>query len=236
MRILAIVHEARAGPGVFAEAIAERGEELDTWDMPAGSPAPADPRRYDAVLTFGGAMHPDQEEAHPWLASEKALLAELLAVGTPVLGVCLGAQLLAEGAGARTRPARRPEVGWYPVRVTEPGQSDPLLGPLAPAFTALEWHSYEFALPPHALPLAHSTGCLQAFRAGGSAWGIQFHAEVTPDDLTRWIDRERSPEELARLGFDRAELRASSAAALPAWNELGQRLCERFLDIAASTA
>lgn len=234
MRVLAIVHEPRAGPGVFAEAIAKRGEKLETWDLPSGMRAPADPRHYDAVLSFGGAMHPDQEDSHPWLATEKALLAGLIDGGVPVLGVCLGSQLVAEAAGGRARPAPRPEVGWHEVRVTDAGAADPLIGPLAPAFRALEWHSYEFELPPGALPLARSSGCLQAFRAGGCAWGIQFHAEVTPHDLASWIDRERSPEELARLGLDREELRATSAAAMPTWNELGRRLCGRFLDLAGA--
>src|SRR5215216_1663150 len=77
MRALAIVHQPDAGPGVFAEAMSARGVELDEW-LPPDAPAPADPFGYDAVLTFGGAMHADQEEQHPWLAAEKALLAGLI--------------------------------------------------------------------------------------------------------------------------------------------------------------
>jgi GMP synthase-like glutamine amidotransferase len=176
MRALAIVHQSDAGPGVFAEEIAARGDQLDAWLIAQGEPVPMDALHYDAVLTFGGAMNADEEDAHPWLAEEKALLAELLERGVPTLGVCLGAQLLAEAAGARPRRAARPEIGWYPVQVAAEAADDPLLGPLAPEFRALEWHSYEFPLPPGATTLAHSAGCLQAYRIGEVAWGIQFHA------------------------------------------------------------
>jgi GMP synthase-like glutamine amidotransferase len=236
MRVLAIVHDADAGPGVFAAAVAARGDRLDAWELPGGVPAPNDPRGYDAVITLGAAAHPDQDAAHPWLASERALLGELLARGTPLLAVCLGAQLLAQAGGAATRMAQHPEVGWYPVAVTPAGAEDPLLGPLAPEFEALEWHSYECSLPAGAVALAHSERCLQAFRAGAVAWGIQFHAEVTLDDLVAWIDHERSPEEHQRLTFDPADLRTRTHAQMAQWNRLGRALCERFLDTAASTA
>lgn len=234
MRVLAIVHDADAGPGVFAEAVAQSGHRLDRWGLPDGTPAPEDPLAYDAVLSLGGAAHPDQESAHPWLAAEKRLLANLLQCGVPVLGVCLGAQLVAEAAGARTRPAPRPEVGWYPVEVSDAGARDPLIGPLAPRFRALEWHSYEFSVPAGAVELARSPSCPQAFRARECAWAIQFHAEVTHGDFQAWIDAERSPAELERLGLDPEGVRADIGAEIAEWNELGRRLCVRFLDAAAS--
>ena len=232
MRVLAIVHDADAGPGVFGEAIAARGAALDSWDIPAGGPPPRDPRAYEAVLALGGAAHPDQEALHPWLGREVSLLADLLEAQTPILGVCLGAELLAAAAGGGARAMRRPEVGWFDVRVTEAGVGDPLLGPLAPAFAALEWHSYALALPAGAVALACSESCPQAFRVGAAAWGIQFHAEVTLTDLAAWIGHERSPEEAAALGFDQDELRARSVEHIGRWNQLGKRLCARFLDAA----
>jgi GMP synthase (glutamine-hydrolysing) len=229
-----MVHERSAGPGVFADAVRARGAELDAWWVPAGGPPPADPLSYDAVLSFGGAMNPDQEDAHPWLAGEKALLADLLRRGRPVIGVCLGAQLLAEAAGARTGPLLRPEVGWHAVqRLDARAAGDPLLGPLGSGFRALEWHSYEFSLPPGAVALARSDACLQAYRVGERAWGIQFHAEVTLADVESWIDQERTSAERARLGFETEPLRASVRESIGAWNHLGRELCGRFLDVAA---
>jgi len=148
MRALAIVHQRDAGPGIFADAMRSRGVELGSWLWAEAKSPPRDLGDYDAVLTFGGAMHVDHEDRHPWLREEKALLAELLERNVPLLGVCLGAQLLAEAAGAAARRASDPEIGWYEVELTAEGAEDPLLGPLAPSFEAFEGGSYEFPLPP----------------------------------------------------------------------------------------
>ena len=235
MRALAIVHQEDAGPGVFADAIRSRGVELDSWLRAEADSPPRDLRAYDSVLVFGGAMHADQEDRHPWLREEKALLGDLLERGVPMLGVCLGAQLIAEAAGAPARPARRPEIGWHDVEVTAEGRDDPLLGPLAPRFEAFQWHSYEFPLPPGAMPLARSATCLQAYRVGASTWGIQFHAEVNGEDAESWIDDYRSDEDAVRIGLDPDELRRHTRNAIADWNALGRGLCERFLAAVATT-
>jgi GMP synthase-like glutamine amidotransferase len=234
MRVLAIVHQADAGPGVFADAIGESGAKLDVWCPPESSTPPGDPLGYDAVLTFGGAMHPDQDDRHPWLAGEKTLLAELIEREVPLLGVCLGAELVAEAAGTETQRASVPEIGWYGVRTTEEGAADPLLGPLAPGFEALEWHSYEFPLPGGAVALARSATCLQAYRVGTSAWGIQFHAEVTLEDFEAWLEDFRSDPDAAALDPD--ELRSHTRTAIADWNALGRELCARFLAVAARSS
>jgi GMP synthase-like glutamine amidotransferase len=197
-----------------------------------GSP-PEDAAAYDAVLTFGGAMHADQEERHPWLRDQKALLAKLLERRVPVLAVCLGAQLLAEAAGSPPRRSAEPEIGWRQVTLSAEGGDDPLLAPLAPSFEAFEWHSYEFSLPAGATPLAHSATCVQAFRLG-EAWAIQFHAEVSARDAESWIDDILCDEDAVRIGLDAEELRAQTRARIDGWNELGRGLCARFLDAAAT--
>ena len=231
MRALAIVHQRDAGPGVFASAAAALGVELESWHPAEGEPATR-PAAYDAVLSFGGAMHADQEDRHPWLAQEKALLAALLAAGTPLLGVCLGAQLLAEAAGGSPRRAGEPEIGWHPVELTPEGVQDPLLGILPPRFEAFQWHSYEAGTTPEAVPLARSPVCLQAYRLGDRAWGIQFHAEVSAEDAAAWILNYRSDEDAVRIGLDPEGLAGETAGKIGAWNEIGRRLCERFLTLA----
>ncbi len=233
MRVLAIVHQSDAGPGVFVDAVRAAGAELNSWLISDGGPAGRDPGDYDAVMTFGGAMHPDQDDRHPWMAEEKEMLAGLLQRGVPLLGVCLGAQLVAAAAGAPTKRAREPEIGWYEVELTDAGRDDPLLGPLAPRFEALQWHSYEFTLPDGATALARSETCLQAYRIAPQAWGIQFHAEVTRGDFESWIEDYRSDPDAVALGLDSDELQARTRAAIGQWNELGQDLCERFLHLAA---
>lgn len=234
MRVLAIVHEPDAGPGVFADAIRDAGGMLDHWLAPRSPAPPDDPLAYDAIVTFGGAMNVDQVAEHPWLAQEQALLGELLDRELPLLGVCLGSQLLAEAAGAEVRRAATPEIGWYTVETTDQAVDDPLLAPLAPAFEALEWHSYEAALPPDSVALARSAGSLQAYRVGERAWGIQFHAEVTLRDFEAWLDDYRSDPDA--LALDPAQLRSATRAAIADWNRLGREMCARFLAIAAKSS
>jgi GMP synthase (glutamine-hydrolysing) len=231
MRALAILHQRDAGPGVFADEIRERGVELDEWLLPeSGTSPPREIAEYDAVLTFGGAMHADQEDRHPWLRFEKDFLEALLEDGMPILAVCLGCQLLAEAAGGLARRAREPEIGWLEVEITDEGAVDPVIGPLAPRFTGFQWHSYEAVPPEGAAILARSPVCAQAYRIGGRAWGIQFHAEVTAANLGHWIDDYRSDGDAVRIGIDPHALHAESEEKIADWNRLGRELCGRFLD------
>jgi len=225
--LLAIVHQPDAGPGVFAEAIRTGGAVLDEWLIPSGAPPPRDPSDYTAVLALGGAMHADQTQAHPWLDHERALVRELVQKRVPLLGVCLGAQLLAQATGGDARRATRPEIGWYEVEVNPESAGDPVIGALAPRFEALGWHSYEVALPEDATLLARSAACIQAFRVGESAWGIQFHAEVTHRDLMSWIEEAGADPEARRVDLE--ELRARSEQRIEDWNELGRQMAARFL-------
>lgn len=233
MRCLAISHQRDAGPGVFAGATESAGWQLESWHIAESAGPPGDPAGYEAVMTFGGAMHADHEDAHGWLAAEKRLLAGLIEQGKPLLGVCLGAQLLAEAAGGVARRAAAPEIGWSEVEVTGEGEADPLLGPLAPRFSAFQWHSYECVLPPGAAALATSPVCLQAYRVGDRAWGIQFHAEVSRDDVLHWIDDYRTDQDAVRIGLDPDALRAETMPRIEQWNRLGGELCVRFLEAAA---
>lgn len=229
-----MVHQRDAGAGIFGEAVRSRGLALDTW-MPAEA-EPPELDDYSGVFVFGGAMNVDQRERHPWLAPEKQLLRRLLEHGTPTLGVCLGAQLVAEAAGAEPRRAREPEIGWFTVELEAAAADDPLFAELPPRFTAFQWHSYEAPLPPGAVPLARSPVCLQGYRVGDSAWGIQFHAEATEEIARGWADDFRSDEDAVRIGLDPEALRRETAERMPAWNELGRGLCNRFLDYALTRA
>jgi GMP synthase-like glutamine amidotransferase len=229
MRALAIVHQPDAGPGVFAEAMAAKGVELDDWLIAEGPP-PAEPSGYDAVLTFGGAMHTDHEAEHPWLREEKSILADLIERRVPLLGMCLGSQLVAEAAGAVPRRASTPEIGWHEVELTPDAAEDPLLGGLPKRFSAFQWHSYQAPLPPGATALARSPVCLQAFRLEGPAWGIQFHSEVSAEDADRWISDYRSDPDAVRIGLDPEAFRRETRAAIGRWNDAGRAMCERWLD------
>jgi GMP synthase (glutamine-hydrolysing) len=236
MRVLAIVHQRDTGPGVFPAAVLASGASLDEWFIAEQAEPPADPFGYDAVFTLGGAMHVDHGDRHGWIASELTLLRQLLDRKVPLLGLCLGGQMIASAAGATPRRAARPEIGWFEVELTPEGADDPLLGPLAPEFEAFEWHSYEFPLPPDAVPLARTDLCLQAFRLGELAWGLQFHPEVSTTDLGAWIDGYRTDEDAVRIGLDPDALRAETEEKIGAFNQLGQDLCTRWLELAAAVA
>lgn len=232
MRVLAIVHQRDAGPGVFAEAIESAGGQLDEWTLAERPQPPANPLGYDAVLVLGGAMNVDEGDRHGWIAEEEALLRELLEREVPLLGLCLGGQLLAAAAGAKPRRASRPEIGWHRVDLTAEGEEDPLLGPLAPSFEAFQWHSYEFPLPPGAVPLARSEVCLQGCRIGERAWALQFHPEVSAADARHWIEDYRSDPDAVRIGVDPAVLGPETERKIGAFNRLGRELCGRWLTAA----
>jgi GMP synthase-like glutamine amidotransferase len=202
-----------------------------TW-VPSAQPPPS-VHDVDALMIFGGSMHVDQDDGHPWLAPEKQFIRDALDSGTPILGVCLGSQLLAEAAGAVPYRSPEPEIGWYDIEITEAGAADPVIGPLAPSVELFEWHHYVAPLPPGATCLARTPACLQAFRVEGKpAWGLQFHAEVTRENLFSWLDGwERS--EAVHTAFDPEAIRAASEQRIEEQNEIGRRLAERFLAEAA---
>lgn len=224
MHLLSVIHGTDARAETFAPAVAGAGHSLDEWSFGWGTPPPRPLDGYDALLVFGGAMHADQDEHHPWLAAEATWLREVVERGTPLLGVCLGAQLIARAAGGWVRRMPDgPEIGWCPVELTEAGRTDPVLGSLPPLFEALQWHHYTYGLPRGAVELARSPACTQAFRLGDACWGVQFHPEVTAVQLDGWLS---DPEDPAP---DPARIRAETARKIDRWTELGLALCAAFL-------
>jgi GMP synthase (glutamine-hydrolysing) len=230
MRVLAVVHHSNAAAGVFAEPALEGGHELVQW-MPHEQPPPAHDG-FSAALVFGGSMNVDEEDEHPWLRDEKRFLGELLDRGTPLLGVCLGSQLVAEAAGGEVRQALRPEIGWHEIELTPEGAADPLLSVMPDRFESFQYHHYEWLTPPGGVTLARSANTLQAFRLGERpVWGLQFHPEVTAPDLGSWLDDWQSDAAAVATGLDPDAIRAESAGKIGAWNDAGRALSARFLEI-----
>jgi GMP synthase-like glutamine amidotransferase len=224
VNVLAVVHGPLVRAGIFADVIEAKGHRFLEWRVPeGGSPPDA-----DAVIVFGGSMHVDQEQDHPWLRAEEDYIDRLLTAKKPLLGVCLGAQLLAKVLGARVGPAREPEVGWFGVALTPAGVDDPVLGRLPPRFDAFQWHRYAFDVPPDAVELARNDACSQAFRVGERAWGVQFHPEVALDQILGWADEK--DEVPGQWG----DFVAEAQARIGDWNSLGRTLAAAFLDVASS--
>jgi GMP synthase (glutamine-hydrolysing) len=223
VRVLSIVHELDAGAGVFGA--------FPTW-VPGKQPAPS-VEDVDALMIFGGSMHVDQNDEHRWMDPEKQFIRDALMHGTPMLGVCLGSQLLAEAAGARPHRMEEPEIGWYEIEITDAGAADPVVGPLAPSAELFEWHHYAAPLPPGGVELARTPLSVQAFRIEGKpAWGLQFHAEVTRENLFGWLDGWEEAE-AAQTSFDPDAIRAASERRIEGQNEVGRGIAERFLAEAA---
>jgi GMP synthase (glutamine-hydrolysing) len=227
VRVLSIVHGSEARTELFAPVVRAPGHELYEWSLAWGSPPPRPLDDFGAVMVFGGAMHADQDEQHPWLRDETMVLQQLLDRHVPTLGVCLGAQLIARAAHAPVFRAPEPEIGWYEIDVASDASDDPVLGGLPQRFDAFQWHYYSFGVPAGAIELARSARCTQAFRLGELVWGVQFHPEVTEDQVRGWLSSEQLP-----AGFERASIEAETAEKMQGWNELGRTLCAAFLDAA----
>jgi GMP synthase (glutamine-hydrolysing) len=230
MHVLSVIHGEKVRAGVFGEAVQARGHRLEEWSLAWGTSLPRPLDAYGAVLVFGGAMHADQDGHHPWLREENLFLQRLLDLGTPVLGICLGAQLLAKAAHAPVSPSDEAEIGWYPVELTEEAGEDPLLGALPSRFDAFQWHYYTHGLPAGAVELARSSVCTQAFRLGDNAWGVQFHPEVTLAQIEGWLEDDKPGP------IDSDRLLAETRERIEGWNELGRTLCNCFLEVAERVA
>ncbi|HEX6752653.1 MAG TPA: type 1 glutamine amidotransferase [Solirubrobacterales bacterium] len=202
--LLVIQHVPWEGPHRILDACGKLAER--TVKPLAGQALPDHDEVAGAVI-MGGPMSVDDTERHPGLAAEREWLAEALRREMPLLGICLGAQLLARALGTEVRPGERPELGFAPVEVLDP--EDPILGALAPSTTVLHWHGDVFDLPDGAQHLARSAQTeVQAFRKG-SAWGVLFHPEADFALLEAWLAvPEMVREAHGALGGD-------GAAALP---------------------
>jgi GMP synthase (glutamine-hydrolysing) len=221
MKVLSLVHGPNVRAELFGDVVQDAGHELVEAHAESGMPSLDGA---GALLVFGGSQHVDQEDEHPWLVPEDAFLREALARRLPMLGVCLGAQLIAKAAGAWAGPSECPERGWTAVELTEAGAGDPVLGALPRRFNAFQLHEYTYAVPEGAVELARSQTNTQAFRLG-TAWAVQFHPEVRQAQVEGWLVEDDVP--------DREEIAASLPARLPAWQELGRTLCRAFLRTAA---
>lgn len=215
--LLAIQHVPREGPHRILDSCGELA--VHTVKPLTGQPLP-DHDEVAGAVVMGGPMNVDDVESHPALASEREWLAEAARRELPVLGICLGAQLLARALGAKVRAGEGSELGFAPVEILD--SEDPILGSLAPSTTVLHWHGDVFDLPDGAQHLARSAQTeVQAFRKG-NAWGVLFHPEADFALLEAWL---AVPEMVSEA---REALGDNGAAALPAEAEAAEpELVER---------
>ena len=225
--LLVLQHAGCEPPGVYEDVLRERGVGFERVVV-AEEPLPAW-REHAAIVAMGGAMAAYEEDAHPWLAAEKRLIAAAVAAGTPYWGVCLGAQVLAAALGAEVRPGPEPELGVMDVELTAAARHDPVFKDAPRRFSTLQWHGDTYALPEGAVRLARSARYEQQAFALGTAYAVQFHLEVDGALAAEWMEVPEYVAELEQLDGPQAparmlaEVRAAEAETVPLARELFTR-------------
>jgi GMP synthase (glutamine-hydrolysing) len=235
VNVLVLQHIACEPPGVYEDVLVERGASVHRVELDEGERLP-DWREFAAIVAMGGPMSVNDEQDLPWLRAEKEFIAEAVRAGAPFFGACLGVQLLAVSLGGEVAAGPVPEVGLLPVFLTEAAANDPVFAPLPRELLTLQWHGDTFSLPGGAVLLASSPAYPnQAFRWGRSAYGVQFHLELTREMAEEWAGVPAYAEALAHVLDPGSETALVDELAAHA-DELrgyGRRLFERWLDLFA---
>jgi len=225
MRVIAFRHVPFEHLGLIAPALEAKGIEFeyaDLYEDPALS-IPLD--GIDGLILMGGPMSANDDLGY--IRRELGLIRQAAEEGKPVLGVCLGAQLIAKALGGRVYRNPVKEIGWFPVGWTEAARQDPLLAGLTQPETVFHWHGETFDLPAGAVWLAASEACRnQAFRFGDNAYGFQFHLEVTPEMIADWVRQDANEGDVRELAApldphcNAARLRELSGQVFGRWADL----------------
>lgn len=212
MRIHVVKHVAFEGPGGVRDWALARGHALSETDLSAGEPLPG-LDAFDALVLMGGPMSVNEEDRYAWLRPEKALLRAALAADKKLLGICLGAQMIASALGAPIAPVPEKEIGWFPVRALPGAAGHPFLRAWPAEQTVFHWHGEGFGLPAGAQALWGSEAWpRQAFALGRQALALQCHPEVTLASMQAMIDGGREELEPGRP-FIQAEAEILAQAA-----------------------
>lgn len=229
--VLVLQHVPHETLGALEPHLIVAGLTVQPIELYLGAPERLDLEQASALIVMGGPMNVDETDRYPFLGKEVRWIQEALAQDVPVLGICLGSQLLAKSLGAKVYPNHVKEIGWYEVELTAEASRDLLFADCGPREVVFQWHGDTFDLPAGAVHLAASESCRhQAFRYGSSAWGLQFHAEMTTALVEDWLANPGNCEELAVLDYvDPGAIRAQTPAMLPRMQSLGRRILRRFV-------
>jgi GMP synthase-like glutamine amidotransferase len=187
MRIHALQHVPFEGLGHIATWVRDQDHSLTVTRLYAGEQLPR-PEAFDRLVILGGPMNIYEDDRYPWLAPEKALIGEVIAAGKSAVGICLGAQLLADALGSPVFAGKEKEIGWWPITLTGEGKKSGFLDGLPERPTVFHWHGDTFEIPKDAVHLAGSEGCTsQAFIYDNRILGLQFHLESTPETVRQLL-------------------------------------------------
>jgi GMP synthase-like glutamine amidotransferase len=194
--VLIIKHVQIEGPGIIQDILEKKGYKIKVIELEEGEELPFDFKNIKAVIIMGGPMNVYEEEKYPFLKEEDKFIKKIMEKNIPILGICLGAQILAKACGAKVRKANVKEIGWYEVSLTEKGKKDILFKELGKELEVFQWHEDEFEIPEGGVLLAESKECKnQAFKIGKNAYGLQFHIEVTSEMVEVWLEDELNSKE-----------------------------------------
>lgn len=231
--LLCLRHEEPDHLGTATQVFAASDIDVAYVDLWRGAGL-ADPREVAGVVVLGGVMNVDQIDAHPFLLTELDFLLRAVDAEVPVLGICLGGQLLARALGARVGKAETRETGFFPLHPTDEAPGDPLFSGFRDGDRMFQWHEDSFEVPDGASLLLYGDRVPnQAFRAGRRAWGVQFHPEVTTRLLNAWLDAVPEEELEEHWGRTGAELRGEARRHLPSQRRRARELFDRFASIVA---
>jgi GMP synthase (glutamine-hydrolysing) len=207
-KILVIKHVEQEGPGQIETFFERDGWDLETVELALGERLPDALDLYGAAIVLGGPMNVYEVDKYPFLEDEENFIRKALIEELPLLGICLGGQLLAKTCGARVRKASEKEVGWYTVNVTKEGLGDSLFRGLPRRLRVFQWHEDTFGIPAEGTLLARGKTCRnQAFKVGRSAYGLQFHFEVTDSMIAEWMKGEERNVDTGRILRDTEALK-----------------------------
>ena len=232
--LLVLQHVPHERLGTFEEVFREADDTvrpLNVYEAGVRWPPLDD---VDGLVVMGGPMGVSEQDRYPFLTRELELLRQAIRAGRPVLGVCLGAQLLAAALGAAVTRNPQKEIGWYSLIRESGAEGDPLFEPFGSTETVFQWHGDTFALPKGAVRLASSPLCReQAFRYGDNVYGLQFHLEMTQAMIRAWM---RTPENRAELSslegmIDPSAIRRQSPQHLQRLTELSHHVARAFAQL-----
>jgi GMP synthase-like glutamine amidotransferase len=230
---LIIRNVASEGPDLLARVLEEEGIAYRVVDAFAAARVPERPEGIEAVVVLGGPMAVYETAAHPILERERRLLRTSADAGVPVLGICLGAQLLANAFGARVYPGPMKEIGWAPISLTPAGTADPVIGPLAGDPPVFHLHGDTFDRPQGAVHLARSRDYpMQAFRIGTRAYGLQFHLEFTAPSIAAIVGDPACRTDLTTLGRSAGDIVAESSERAHTLEPLARQVFRNFARLA----
>jgi GMP synthase (glutamine-hydrolysing) len=233
-RLLVFQHVAAEPLGTLDPLIRRRGHRIRFKNFERHPDTQPNVERYRGLVVLGGPMNVEDHTHRAHLLTEMRAIERMLELGRPVLGICLGAQLLAHVLGAPVRRHEVPEIGWHRLTTTPAGRADQVLTPLGEGAPVFQWHRYRFDVPAGATHLASTEGCEpQAFRFGDNAYGFQFHLEVDQALIERWLSNPVYLDEMAAHGHiaDTDAIRTHTRQHIDAMQAHADSVFNGFLDL-----